>query len=200
MAGVAHLKHLLLSRYRHLNYTVHGYSDRCSCHPSINLHHTHSGDEDHSRHYCCLQHNKSVSSSCLRLPFELTNAKLSPNPTAAVNLDFETGDDYNWAFSSSSALYTKQVVSPGHSRSGVTSNFAATISRNPGTTPYYTYAAFQQPLPFLDYGQTYRFEVSIKYDVDSLDDCAITFSLWGQGGVVVSFSNQSQVVCVLTIT
>lgn len=108
-----------------------------------------------------------------------------------MNLDFENGDDYNWAWRSSSDLYKGKVVSPGHSRSGVTSNYAATITRNPGKTPNYTFGAYSQALPFMVYGQTYRFEVSIKYDVDSKDDCSITFGLWGQGGVVVSRSTCS---------
>ena len=104
----------------------------------------------------------------------------SPNPTAAVNLDFETGDLYAWQLTNRGEGFSAAVVSPGHVRSGVTSNYALSMSKEAGVTTGYGFSSVSQAIPHVVAGQTYRFEFSWKYtvDVDSKDVCSAGISFW----------------------
>lgn len=99
-----------------------------------------------------------------------------------MNLDFETGDSYNWNSLISNPLWSNSIVSPGHSRSGVTSKFAAQISREIGVTQTYAFSRYDQLIPNMVPGTTYRYEFSFKYDNDvktENDNCEFTVGLWG---------------------
>ncbi|KAF9698053.1 hypothetical protein EKO04_004265 [Ascochyta lentis] len=111
----------------------------------------------------------------------VTTTTRAPQPTAAVNLDFETGDLYNWWNYNSQPGFSAAVVSPGHSRSGVTSNWAVQMSKSAGTTTGYSFSQLQQNAANLVSGQTYRIEFSWKYsaDVSSSDVCSTWVSFWG---------------------
>ncbi|KAF3042702.1 hypothetical protein E8E12_008323 [Didymella heteroderae] len=117
------------------------------------------------------------------------------NPTAYVNLDFETGDAYNWNSLGSNPLWTNSIVSPGHSRDGVTSNYAAQISRDAGTVSGYAFSRYDQRVPNMVAGQTYRWEFSFKYSTDvpdgAQDNCEFTVGLWSVGlaGLIPSTSS-----------
>lgn len=97
-----------------------------------------------------------------------------------MNLDFETGDLYAWR-NINSKDFSAAVVSPGHSRSGVVSNWAAKVSKPAGVTTGYSFSELQQMVPTLVTGQTYRIEFSWKYtaEVDSTDVCSTFIAFWG---------------------
>lgn len=106
-----------------------------------------------------------------------------------MNLDFETGDSYNWNSIVSDPLWSNSIVSPGHSRPGVTSNFAAQISRDVGVTQTYAFSRYDQLIPDMTPDTTYRYEFSFKYANDSSvadDACEFTVGLWGIGIATVS--------------
>lgn len=104
-----------------------------------------------------------------------------PNPTALVNLDFETGDFYAWRITNREAGFSAAISSPGHVRSGVNSKYGVAVSKEAGPINGYGFSEVQQAAPNLQPGQTYRVEFSWKYtvDVDSSDVCNTFVNFWG---------------------
>ncbi|KAH6629129.1 hypothetical protein C7974DRAFT_181793 [Boeremia exigua] len=118
-----------------------------------------------------------------RLTTFVTSSTRLPNPTAAVNLDFETGDMYAWSPINYREGFSNAISSPGHSRNGVTSKFAASMSKEAGSLGGYGWTGIAQATPDLKAGQTYRIEFSWKYtvDVDADDQCRTFVNFWGIG-------------------